>query len=229
MNRYKRIVLHIPHSSDRLPKDCVWYGDVRKVLDRWTDWHTDTLFASSRENVVSFVYQWSRLYCDIERLIDDPMEMVGQGIAYRTIDGCIRELNENELYGIYQSYGQARQTFYDMAKTPGTLIIDCHSFPSDLAPEIDVCIGFNDDDNKPLQKTINLVVDHFRMGGYSVGINDPYSNSVCVSMNPEKDRTKTIMIEINKSVYLQSDGITIGEDFNRVNDLISNLYNKLLY
>lgn len=97
MKKYKRIVLHIPHSSDRLPKDCVWSGDVRKVLDRWTDWHTDTLFSSSREDVESFIYSWSRLYCDIERLIDDPMENIGQGIAYRLIDGCIRELSEDEL------------------------------------------------------------------------------------------------------------------------------------
>lgn len=228
MKKYKRIVLHIPHSSDRLPKDCVWSGDVRKVLDRWTDWHTDTLFSSSREDVESFIYSWSRLYCDIERLIDDPMENIGQGIAYRLIDGCIRELNEDELHGIYQSYNQARQTFYDMAKTPETLIIDCHSFPSYLAPEIDICIGFNEDDTKPSQETIDLIVNHFRMAGYSVSVNYPYSNSVCASMDPEKIRVKTIMIEVNKSVYLQSDEITPGKGFDKVNALISYLYDKLL-
>ena len=225
---FKQIVLHIPHSSDRLPEYCHWLGDVRKVLDRWTDWHTDTLFASLREDVQSFVYQWSRLYCDIERLVDDPMEDVGQGIAYRTIDGCSRELSDADLQNVYESYHQAKQAFYNLAKDPDTLIIDCHSFPSDLAPEIDICIGFNEDDTKPPQETIDLVANHFRKAGYSVGLNNPYTNSICASMDPNKARTKTLMIEVNKAVYLQPDGITPGDKFKKVNTLLSELYNALL-
>jgi hypothetical protein len=109
-----------------LPKECQWSGDIRKVLDRWTDWHTDILFASSRDEVMTFVYPLSRMYCDIERLVDDPMEDKGQGITYRSIDGCIRELNKASLDEIYQSYWDARQMFYDIAKEQDTLIIDCH-------------------------------------------------------------------------------------------------------
>lgn len=225
---FKKILLHIPHSSDRLPENCQWSGDVRKVLDRWTDWHTDTLFTSSREDVQSFVYQWSRLYCDIERLVDDPMEDIGQGIAYRTIDGCSRELSDADLQKVYESYHQARQAFYDIAKDPSTLIIDCHSFPSDLAPEVDICIGFNEDDTKPSQEIIDMVASHFRSAGYSVGINNPYSNSVCASMDPNKARTKTFMIEVNKAVYLQSDGITPGEKFSNLKTSLSELYDILL-
>ena len=225
---YKRIALHIPHSSDRLPKECQWSGDIRKVLDRWTDWHTDILFASSRDEVMTFVYPLSRMYCDIERLVDDPMEDKGQGIAYRSIDGCIRELNKASLDEIYQSYWDARQMFYDIAKEPDTLIIDCHSFPSDLAPEIDFCIGFNDDDTRPSLEIIELVVEHFRLAGYTVGVNEPYSNSVCASMEPDKARTQTIMIEVNKSVYLLPDGITPGSGFDKNKQLIDNLYGKLL-
>ena len=225
---FKKILLHIPHSSDCLPENCHWSGDVRKVLDRWTDWHTDTLFASSRENVQSFVYQWSRLYCDIERLVDDPMEDVGQGIAYRTIDGCSRELSDTDLQNVYESYHQAKQAFYNLAKDSDTLIIDCHSFPSDLAPEIDICIGVNDDDTKPSQETVDLVANHFRKAGYSIGLNNPYSNSVCASMDPNKARTKTLMIEVNKAVYLQPDGITPGSTFCKLKALLSDLYNILL-
>lgn len=97
-----------------------------------------------------------------------------------------------------------------------------------MAPEIDICIGFNEDDTKPSQETIDLIVNHFRMAGYSVSVNYPYSNSVCASMDPEKIRVKTIMIEVNKSVYLQSDEITPGKGFDKVNALISYLYDKLL-
>lgn len=228
MSNFKKIVLHIPHSSDILPAGCRWEGNVRQVLDKWTDWHTDTLFFTTNKKVERFVYKWSRLYCDVERLVDDPMESIGQGIAYRKIEDCVRELNESELNAIYQSYNEAKEIFYNMAKEPGTLIIDCHSFPAEFSPGIDICIGYNEDDTKPSQQTIDLVVDHFCKEGYSVGINEPYSNSVCASMDPEKARVKTIMIEVNKAVYLQKDGITPGDKFESVNRLISNLYEKLL-
>jgi N-formylglutamate amidohydrolase len=225
---YNKIILHIPHSSDRLPEDCVWSGEIRKVLNRWTDWHTDTLFGSESPEVISFVFPWSRLYCDIERLYEDPMERIGQGIAYRSIDGCCRELSEEETRQILQTYAEAREAFYNMANEPGTLIIDCHSFPADLAPETDICIGFNEDDTRPQQEVIDMIAGHFREAGYSVGINEPYSNSVCASMDPNKARTKTIMIEINKAVYLDADGITPGKDFDKLKSLIDELYGKLL-
>ena len=82
MDRFKRIVLHIPHASDRLPEGCNWSGNIRMALDRWTDWHTDTLFGSSRNGVECFVYQWSRFYCDIERLTNDPMESIGPIVLF---------------------------------------------------------------------------------------------------------------------------------------------------
>ena len=225
---YKKIILHIPHSSDRLPEGCVWSGEIRKALDRWTDWHTDTLFGSERPEVISFVFPWSRFYCDIERLYEDPMERIGQGIAYRSIDGCCRELSEEETRQILQTYAEARETFYNMANEPGTLIIDCHSFPADLAPETDICIGFNEDDTRPQQEVIDMIAVHFREAGYSVGINEPYSNSVCASMDPNKARTKTIMIEINKAVYLDANGITPGKNFDKLKLLIDELYGRLL-
>ena len=225
---YKKIILHIPHSSDRLPEGCVWSGEIRKALDRWTDWHTDTLFGSESPEVISFVFPWSRFYCDIERLYEDPMERIGQGIAYRSIDGCCRELSEEETRQILQTYAEARETFYNMANEPGTLIIDCHSFPADLAPETDICIGFNEDDTRPQQEVIDMIAVHFREAGYSVGINEPYSNSVCASMDPNKARTKTIMIEINKAVYLDANGITPGKNFDKLKLLIDELYGRLL-
>ena len=156
------------------------------------------------------------------------MESIGQGIAYRTIDGCSRELNDLDIHWIYQSYDNAKQEFYDLTKEFGSLIIDCHSFPSDVAPDIDICVGFNEDETKPSDEVINLIVEHFRVAGYKVGINEPYSNSVCSSITPQKIQTKTIMLEINKAVYLKSDGITPGENFYRLKRLIDNLYSKLL-
>ena len=228
MNRFKKIVLHIPHASDQLPKGCIWSGNIRKALNRWTDWHTDTLFSSSRNGVECFIYQWSRFYCDIERLINDPMEKIGQGIAYRTIDECSRNLSDLEIHEIYQSYDIAKQTFYDLTTETDCLIIDCHSFPSDIAPDIDICLGVNEDETKPSNEIIDLITKHFRTAGYTVAINTPYSNSICSSTATQKNPTKTIMIEVNKSVYLMPDGITPGENFDIINQHMDNLYSKLL-
>jgi hypothetical protein len=91
-----------------------------------------------------------------------------------------------------------------------------------------ICIGFNEDDTKPSQEIIDMVASHFRSAGYSVGINNPYSNSACASMDPNKARTKTFMIEVNKAVYLQSDGITPGEKFHNLKTSLSELYDTLL-
>lgn len=221
MVRYDHLVLFIPHSSDRLDRS-EWTGDIDAAVDRWTDWHTDMLFRSEDVRVKSIVFPYSRFYCDAERLIDDPMEMVGQGIAYRTIDGCERILTLQQLEEIHAKYDSIHERL-EKAAQPGCLIIDCHSFPSDLSSETDICIGFNDDETRPHEDILNTVVEHFASEGYRVGINTPYSNSMRV-----KEDIPTLMIEVNKRVYLQDDGKTPNEDFCRINRIINDLYSKLL-
>ena len=226
MQTFNRIVLFIPHSSDNLDRT-QWTGDIDRAIERWTDWHTDKLFRSDDDRVTSVIFPYSRFYCDAERLIDDPMEKIGQGIAYRFIEGCERVLTDAQIAEIYSKYDSIHASLEDVAK-PGSLIIDCHSFPADLAPETDICIGFNEDDTRPQQEIIDMIAGHFREAGHSVEINEPYSNSVCASMDLRKARTKTIMIEINKAVYLDADGITPGKDFDKLKLLIDELYGRLL-
>ena len=79
------------------------------------------------------------------------------------------------------------------------IIIDCHSFPERLAPDVDFCIGFNDDESKPDDKTINGITHIIRKYGYRVAVNYPFSNSI----TPVKPITyKSIMIEVNKQTYM---------------------------
>ena len=221
MGLYNHIVLFIPHSSDMLDRS-EWTGDIDAAVDRWTDWHTDVLFGSEDDRVKSVIFPYSRFYCDAERLIDDPMEKVGQGIAYRTIEGCERILTRQQLEEIHAKYESIHESL-EKAAQPGCLIIDCHSFPADLSAETDICIGFNNDETRPDNNVLNLVVEHFASNGYRVGINTPYSNSMRV-----KADIPTMMIEVNKSVYLLDDGKTPNEDFCRINRIIRDLYSKLL-
>ena len=221
METFKGIVLFIPHSSDNLDRS-EWTGDIDAAVDRWTDWHTDVLFRSDDDRVKSVVFPYSRFYCDAERLIDDPMEKVGQGIAYRSIEGCERILTQQQLEDIHAKYKVIHDTLEEAAQ-PGCLIIDCHSFPADLDHGIDICIGVNEDATRPSDNILNLVAEHFASAGLKVGINTPYSNS----MRVEKD-IPTLMIEVNKGVYLQNDGKTPGDEFDNIQRLISSLYTRLL-
>ena len=221
MGTFNGIVLFIPHSSDNLDRT-QWAGDIDRAIDRWTDWHTDKLFRSNDDRVKSVVFPYSRFFCDAERLIDDPMEKIGQGIAYRSIEGCERILTQQQLEDIYAKYNSIHKNLEEAAQ-PGYLIIDCHSFPADLDDKIDICIGFNDDASRPYDGILNLVAEHFTNAGLKVGINAPYSNS----MRVEKG-IPTLMLEVNKKVYLQNDGKTPSDDFDKIKRLISSLYTRLL-
>lgn len=73
------IVLNIPHSSSEFPgtaKDG-WENGIDEHIQRWTDWGTDRLFgmASSMDpRIHPVTFPWSRFFCDVERLENDPLE-----------------------------------------------------------------------------------------------------------------------------------------------------------
>lgn len=228
MGKFTDIILHIPHSSCRMEKMDYekWDGNIESCINRLTDWHTDVLFASEDCRVHPLVFGYSRFYCDVERLLDDPMELIGQGIAYSNFDNCRRVLTEDErdrIYAIYDSWHKRLDDECNKYEKP--LIVDCHSFPSDIGADIDVCIGFNDDWSHPSDELLNLVFDLFEKRGYSVAFNKPYSNS----MTPcQECACKSIMLEINKRVYLQEDEISVSEHLVNFNKLLNELYCKIL-
>lgn len=74
-----KVVLNIPHSSSEFPgtaKDG-WENGIDVHIQRWTDWGTDRLFgmASSMDpRIHPVTFPWSRFFCDVERLENDPLE-----------------------------------------------------------------------------------------------------------------------------------------------------------
>ncbi len=92
MTNINKIVLHIPHAIingifgpyGKWPLNPYFINDC---VSKWTDWYTDLLFAISNENVTNVVFPYSRFVCDAERLDNDPMEALGQGILYRQFGG----------------------------------------------------------------------------------------------------------------------------------------------
>lgn len=226
--QYKRIVLNEPHASIEGLYDSnlsFWKIDERfinKVVLKWTDWHTDYLFHGFCNNRIKTVrFPYSRFIVDAERLWDDPLESEGQGIIYRQFYGYHRNVPESSEH-LLLSLWQWHQERLRKNLRPDALLLDCHSFPSELG-DVDICIGYNEDWSKPCKETIELAVNLFEENGYTVGINYPYSNSE----TPDCPFPyQSMMLEINKKAYMEDESLNIRttvEYKKNVHELVGHL------
>ena len=90
MEQKKDILLHIPHSSTAFPEGSGYtFNDLNDEERLLIDYYTDELFAPlhASEQICDNVFPYCRLYCDVERLINDPLEKEGLGISYRRFTG----------------------------------------------------------------------------------------------------------------------------------------------
>lgn len=215
------IVLNIPHSSFDNPTQYGWGCDIFPHMLEWTDWYTDELFQDER--CKSVIYNHSRFICDVERLLDDPLEKMGQGIIYKRFENATRLVDETMERNLMDSYFKHIEKIRSLL-TKDSLLIDCHSFPSKLS-NIDICIGYNNDWSKPSNELIGIVASAFREHGYTVGINTPYSNS----LSPNTGFIyKSIMIEINKRNYMLEDKIIKSNGFDKLYKITREIYGKIL-
>lgn len=222
---YDTLVLNIPHSSVEGMTESGWpiSREMWQSVRRWTDWYTDYLFATSNPRVKIVRMGLSRFIVDVERLIDDPLQEIGQGVVYTRFEEHQRKVDRCEQILLRQLYNAHHQTL-KQSITPGTLLIDCHSFPSDIS-DVDVCIGFNEDWSKPPIEVIEKVRNIFENRGYKVGINIPYSNSLTPLCPFEYH---SLMIELNKRVYMDETTLMMTPETDIIKDIINSLYNLLL-
>ena len=221
--RFSNIVLNIPHASKIIPIN-TWESSIDMMLHEWTDTKTDELFKGEFLQVKSVVFPVSRFFCDFERLVDDPLEEQGQGIFYTKFDKAVRKKDKG-VYDYAMTLYNNHKAFINSFINEGTLLIDCHSFPSHVAPNTDICIGFNEDWSKPSQELIDKVVNHFLSYGFNVDINNPYSNSI--TPKDSKDY-KSLMIEVNKRNYLTPEGFLSNRGYE-LKSLINYLYKNILF
>jgi len=221
-----RIVLNIPHSSDAFPYGKDRWGDgIEKEIRRWTDWHTDRLFSRPEDSrIVPVVFPWSRFFCDVERLENDPLEQKGQGIVYSSYNGIERHLAPEEALSIRRNHYDDHIAKLRSALTPGSFLLDCHSFPSDLS-DIDVCIGVNEDWSRPATDLVDRIMRGFGDAGYRTALNRPYSNSVSPKM---PFRYPSLMVELNKRTYMEDDVQLDGEKAGRLMDVIDRALSLIL-
>jgi len=239
--RYHNLLLHVPHSSTSFPVESkVCFNNLDDEERLLVDYYTDNLFVPEQEanNICHMIFPYCRLYCDVERLINDPLEKDGLGISYSRWVPCqdrhgdvLRSYSvKSEAFALYADYHS------DISKKlvgmiGSTLLVDCHSFsalPNLLnsnPPDIDICIGYNDDETCPSKVVIGNIVQYFKSNGYKVGINEPFSNSKTFNVPVTYH---SIMIEVNKKLYMDEHTLEKTEGFEKLTRIIQSLYALLL-
>lgn len=217
-----KVLLHLPHVSLRLPKKFYKGLLIDKInLNKYnltmSDLGIDFLFQDFKTYKIKPKY--SRLFCDVEKFKDDNKEVMskyGQGVIYtHTFDNVkFHQHNQkyrNKVYRYYDRYHRRLDRLVDrlLKKDEDLLILDCHSFSDKLAKQFcggeypDICIGVENGyyDQEILGKIIAKIED----SGYTYAINYPYVGSIIPNafLNGKvKGKVITIMLEINKRIYL---------------------------
>ena len=223
---YDNLVLNIPHASVAGLGYAKWDDEVGLIREvrKWTDWYTDLIFVpDNKPGVKSITADYSRFVVDVERLEDDPLNSTGQGIVYTQFNGIKRTIDEEERLGMMAYYYAYIKQLKGMLNEH-SLLVDCHSFPSDMC-DVDVCIGVNNDWSRPTDFVIDLVTEVFKQSGYSVMVNHPYSNAIA----PQTDFVyNSIMIEINKRIYMNEQTLELLDSASKVRAVLDTLHELLL-
>ena len=223
------LLVNIPHSSTYIPlemKDEFSLSDysLQKELLRITDRYTDEIFSCiAKLGGISVVYNYSRLVLDPERFRDDKKEVMaakGMGVIYtKDSNGRkLREISENErkqlLQNIYDPYHEAitKEVQELLNNFDECLIIDAHSFPSvplpyETSQEIGrphICLG-TDPFHSPEDLT-EFIQRFFEDVKLTTAINKPLAGCYVPSKFLHQDkRVNSIMIEINRKLYMNED------------------------
>lgn len=244
------MILHIPHSHPVIPKQYSYQyliseDELYEQHKRLNDWYVHELFHHLKANVIDFPF--SRLFVDVERYENDqnePMSAVGMGRFYlKTIEGkklrYISEIARKSLDYYYNAHHErlSNSTLGRLKVKGKALIVDCHSFPSKpLACDInqdterpDICLGF--DEYHLEEKTLYLVQEYFRLCGFSVGINYPYAGTIVpASFYRKVSEVQSIMIEINRNLYMNEQTLEKKPNFellkNCINQVLDMLYRR---
>ncbi len=247
MRKESPIVINVPHSSLVIPEEEMQFFEKPRLIRElvaMTDHCCDDLFDTEHEMLV---FPVSRLVCDFERFRDDEKEIMarkGMGAVYtrcsdmsllRTIDSGNKERILRTYYDKYH-YKLERLVEEKLEMCGKCMIVDGHSFYETPLPyEIDqstnrpdICIG-TDDYHTP-EVLIKELDVFFRERGYSTAINTPFAGAIVPMKYYRKDkRVQSIMIEINRRLYISQDASlkpeyqNVKSDINKAVDLLERI------
>ena len=201
------------------------------------DLYSNELFAPLLKRFGGFVANFSRVVADVERFSPDkkePMAKVGMGALYtRASDGkTIRHLTPAErkhcMDSLYRPYHReltdnVKQCLKKFGKC---LILDCHTFPATPRPyepdhktnRPDICLGIDKFHTPPaLLKKLHVNLRR----RFTVKINSPFSGTIVPLAYYQTDkRVQSIMIEVNRKLYMNEKTFTKNADFQKIASVI---------
>jgi N-formylglutamate deformylase len=241
------VVLHIPHSSRRVPEQerpAIRLDDAAldAELLRMTDAYTDQLFPPTPVEAGRVIFPVSRLVCDVERFPsdqDEPMASRGMGAFYtRTamgdllrapLDPSARKSLLDRWY--WPHHAELEAAVSDVVTRSGCcLVVDCHSFPSVALPyevdqtgqRADFCIGTDPFHTSSLIR--EATVTAVREAGYSVTVDAPFAGALVPLAVYRKDRRiAAVMIEVNRRLYMDERSGLKKPEFEALRALVGRL------
>ena len=250
--RVPQAVIHIPHASTHIPEEVrtallLDAQALHRELLVMTDWFTDELFTTSPDVATTVASPVSRLVVDPERFTDDgaePMAVKGMGVIYeRTSTGALlRDApTPGERTALLQRYYEPHHVALAAAvasalESGGTsLIIDGHSFgsaplphePDQASGRPDICIGTDTFHTPP--GLVDRAASLFRAAGWSVEIDQPFSGAIVPLHYYRHDqRVASVMIEINRRIYIDEQTGAKLATFNQVRQTLSTVIEALI-
>ena len=236
----KKLILHIPHSSTLIPFFEGYVVDsmaLEKEMLKLTDWYTHDLFHSDADEMI--IAGFSRIFCDPERFTDDAQEAMaqyGMGVLYEKSDSgeeiriVTPELKEKVLTAYYwKHHNKFNTAVNNQLNTYGKVtIIDCHSYPSrPLKRDLDKNpkrpdFNIGTDSFHTTKELIDISVSFFEKAGYTLGIDWPYKGSIVPLEHYQKNKNvSTIMLEINRALYLNEPTNKKSETYSQIKQITS--------
>jgi N-formylglutamate amidohydrolase len=229
-------IFHIPHSSYMIPDENYINKELIDIeLLYSTDIDVDKIF--NVDGIDRYICDFSRSFCDVERFLDaeqEEMTKYGRGVYYtKTYDGkSFRKYDEKFEQTIIKNYylkyhNNLSKLIQNKINDNGIArIIDCHSFNQHKlyfekdVNRPDICLGV--DEKYTPQYLIDFIKLGFERHGLNVEINKPYSGSF-YPLDVE-GKFETIMIEINKKLYMVDDKIVDTKNVVKLNKIINNIF-----
>lgn len=239
--KLEQILIHIPHSSLNLPSYFFKYTlKDSEYIDNFNNYICDKEVPKLVPNKFNkLIFNYSRIFCDVERFRDDNEEIMsekGMGVCYicdsknnKFID-YDNNYKNNILTNIYDLHHNNLDNITTdiLNKSNKCYIIDLHSFSDSLVKDLfnitdnpDICLGYEEDyiDLDLLEYT----KEFFSEKGYTVKYNYPYKGTIIPNKyyKTNDNRVKSLMIEINKRVYLNN-------NFDKFKNIMYEYFNLII-
>jgi len=237
------VICNIPHSSINVPskfkKNFVISGqELINEAKKLSDLYAEFLFSGLLEEYGGIISKISRIVVDAERFKNDKKEAMsraGMGAIYEKNENgeIIRKINKTDrqvlISKIYQPYHLALKELTSdcLLKFGECLILDCHTFSSKPRPyeldknrnRSDICLG-TDKFHTP-ENLKRAFFKNFKKGGFSVKYNSPFTGTIVPETYYRKDKkVYSIMIEINRKLYMEEEKFLRNKNFNAVSNKI---------